>query len=211
MLSEPSFLLSGVLIGLSVAVPVGPIGLLCIQRTLNKGRTSGLVSGLGAASADAVYGTVAAFGLTAVSSLLISEKDWIQLAGGVILLYLGLRTGFFPKDEEGPATAKEKGRGGVYTSTLALTLTNPVTIVFFTAVFAGLGVAGTGGSYPSSGLLVLGVFTGSALWWLILSTVVHALRGRFNRSRLRWLDRVSGGIILAFGLIAIAGSLQVVL
>jgi threonine/homoserine/homoserine lactone efflux protein len=210
-LSEPSFLLSGVLIGLSVAVPVGPIGLLCIQRTLNKGRTSGLVSGLGAASADAVYGTVAAFGLTAVSSLLISEKDWIQLAGGVILLYLGLRTGFFPRVEERPATAKEKGLGEDYTSTLVLTLTNPVTIVFFTAVFAGLGVAGTGGSYPYSGQLVLGVFTGSALWWLILSTAVHSLRGRFNRSRLRWLDRVSGGIILAFGLVAVAGSLQVFL
>ncbi|MGA2200160.1 MAG: LysE family transporter, partial [Nitrososphaerales archaeon] len=91
-MSELSILLGGIVIGLSVAAPVGPIGILCIQRTLNKGRTSGLVSGLGAASADAMYGTVAAFGLTAISSLLISEKDLIQLAGGIILLYLGLRT-----------------------------------------------------------------------------------------------------------------------
>jgi threonine/homoserine/homoserine lactone efflux protein len=209
-LSELSILLGGIVIGLSVAAPVGPIGILCIQRTLNKGRTSGLVSGLGAASADAMYGTVAAFGLTAISSLLISEKDLIQLAGGIILLYLGLRTGFLPKVEQLTATVGEQGRGGDYTSTLLLTLANPVTIIFFTAVFAGLGIAGTGGNYLYSGLLVLGVFTGSALWWLVLSSAVDALRGRFNRSRLRWLDRVSGGIILVFGIVAIAGPLGVV-
>ncbi len=209
-MSELSALLGGIVIGLSVAAPVGPIGILCIQRTLNKGRTSGLVSGLGAASADAMYGAVSAFGLTAVSSLLISEKNPIQLAGGVVLLYLGLRTGFLTKAEERTATVKEGGSGGYYTSTLLLTLANPVTIIFFTAVFAGLGIAGTGGNYLYSGLLVLGVFSGSALWWLFLTSAVDALRGRLNRGRLRWLDRVSGCMILVFGLVAIAGPLGVV-
>jgi threonine/homoserine/homoserine lactone efflux protein len=207
-MSGPSFLLTGAVIGFSVAAPVGPIGILCIQRSLSTGRASGIVSGLGAASADAFYGSLAAFGLTAVSVLLVSEKYWIQLLGGLFLLYLGIRTGFLSRAEQQMPAAEGGGWFRDYSSTMVLTLTNPLTILFFTAVFAGLGVAGTGGDLLSAGALVLGVFAGSALWWVILASAVDALRGRFNPARLRWLNRFSGGLILVFGLVALAAALE---
>jgi threonine/homoserine/homoserine lactone efflux protein len=205
--ADIGFAFKGIVIGFSIAAPVGPIGVLCIQRTLTKGRMSGLVSGLGAASADAVYGCIAAFGLTFISTLLISQRDLIQFVGGLFLLYLGLRNLFFPKVAEKAAEARERGRIGDYFSTLALTLTNPVTILFFVAVFAGLGVAGAPGDYASAGLLVAGVFFGSSAWWLILSSIVDVFRERLTSGSLRWLNRVSGAIILVFGLVALAATL----
>jgi threonine/homoserine/homoserine lactone efflux protein len=162
------FLLKGLFIGFSIAAPVGPIGLLCIRRTLANGRTSGLVSGLGAATADAIYGCIAGFGLTFISTLLISQQVWFRVIGGFFLCYLGLKT-FFSRPAEQKASAKGNGLISAYASTFFLTLTNPMTILSFAAIFAGLGVASAGGNYVSAGVLVLGVFSGSALWWLLLS------------------------------------------
>lgn len=188
--------------GFSIAAPVGPIGVLCIRRTLAEGRASGLVSGLGAATADAIYGCIAGFGLTFISSIFISQQVWLRLVGGVFLCCLGLKT-FLARPVEQAASAEGNGLVGAYTSTFFLTLTNPMTILSFAAIFAGLGVASASGNYLSAGVLVLGVFVGSALWWLILSGGVSLFRARFSPQQLRWVNRVSGIIIMVFGLLAL--------
>jgi threonine/homoserine/homoserine lactone efflux protein len=200
-----TYWLRGLLIGLSIAAPVGPIGVLCIRRTLSSGRLVGFVSGLGAASADATYGAVAAFGLTAISSLLIGARPWIHLLGGVFLCYLGART-FLSAPAERAARTDGRGLPGAYASTLGLTLTNPATILSFAAIFAGLGIA-QGSGYGPAAWLVLGVFIGSASWWLLLSNAIGLLRARIGPRQLRWVNRVSGVILLAFGLVALATGL----
>ena len=197
-----SFLLRGLVIGFSIAAPVGPIGVLCIRRTLAEGRVSGLVSGLGAATADAIYGCIAGFGLTFISSILVSQQVWPRLIGGVFLCYLGLKT-FVARPAEEAASAEGRGLIGAYVSTFFLTLTNPMTILSFAVIFAGLGLGSASGNYISAGLLILGVFIGSGLWWLMLSGGVGLFRTRFNLQGLRWVNRISGIIITGFGLIAL--------
>src|SRR3712207_2953311 len=130
--------LEGIIIGLAIAAPVGPIGVLCIRRTLADGRTSGFVSGLGAATADAVYGAIAAFGLTLITDFLLGGASWLRLVGGAFLLYLGIKT-FLARPAERAAEVRGGGLPGAYASTLFLTLTNPTTILSFVAIFAGLG------------------------------------------------------------------------
>jgi len=195
--------LQGLLIGFSIAAPVGPIGVLCIRRTLAHGRWSGLASGLGAATADALYGCVAGFGLTLISHLLIQQQSWFRFGGGVFLLYLGART-FLSRPAGTSSRASRSDLAGDYLSTFFLTLTNPLTVLAFAAIFAGLGLGGTGGGYGSAALMVLGVFVGSALWWLILSSGVSWLRDRFSLRGLRWVNRISGLVILGFGAAALA-------
>ena len=198
------FFLRGLIIGFSIAAPVGPIGVLCIRRTLTEGRASGFLSGLGAATADAFYGCVAGFGLTFISGVLIHQQGGFRLVGGAFLCYLGLKT-FLAKPAGQSASASGTGLLGAYVSTFFLTLTNPVTILAFAAIFAGLGMASGGGNYVSAGILVLGVFLGSALWWFILSSGVGLFRKRFDLQGLRWVNRASGIIILGFGLISLIG------
>jgi len=197
-----SFFLRGLIIGFSIAAPVGPIGVLCIRRTLAEGRAFGLFSGLGAATADAIYGFIAGFGLTFVSNFLIRQQVWLRIIGGGFLCFLGIRT-FLSKPAEHAASARGNGLVGSYVSTFFLTITNPMTILSFAAIFAGLGVGGASGSYVSAAVLVLGVFIGSALWWFILSSGVSVFRTRFNPHRLWWVNRISGIIITGFGLIAL--------
>jgi threonine/homoserine/homoserine lactone efflux protein len=193
-------LLRGLVIGFSIAAPVGPIGVLCIRRTLADGRVFGLLSGLGAATADAIYGCIAGFGLTLVSDFLVDRQVWLRLVGGAFLLYLGVKT-FLSKVAEGAASATGTGLAGAYASTLLLTLTNPMTILSFVGVFAGLGLAES--DAVGAGLTVLGVFLGSALWWLTLSGVVGLLRERVGRGLLRWVNRISGAVIAGFGVFAL--------
>ena len=195
-------LLSGVIIGFSIAAPVGPIGVLCIRRTLADGRLQGLISGLGAATADAVYGCIAAFGLAFISDLLVQQQLWLRVVGGFFLCFLGIRT-ILARPSEKPSNGKKMGLASAYGSTFLLTLTNPVTILSFAAVFASLGLGSIAGDYGSAALLVLSVFTGSASWWLILSGSVSLLRTKVTPRVLLWINRVSGAIILAFGIIAI--------
>lgn len=199
------YLLRGIAIGLAIAAPVGPIGVLCIRRTLADGHAVGLVTGLGAATADLTYGAIAGFGLTFVSSLLVAEQLWIRLVGGIALCYLGART--LISRPSLAATASASGRGDLrtaYASTLALTLANPATILSFAAVFAGLGIAGPHNDYRMAGALVAGVGLGSALWWVILSGGVSLVRARLNTPALEWVNRVSGVVLLGFGLGALA-------
>jgi threonine/homoserine/homoserine lactone efflux protein len=194
--------LRGLIIGFSIAAPVGPIGILCIRRTLSEGRASGFLSGLGAATADALYGAVAGFGLTIISGFLVDQRYWIQLIGGVFLLALGVKT-LRSVPAERAAAASGAGLAASYASTLLLTLTNPMTILSFAGIFAGLGVADTGGDLAAAALLVLGVFIGSGAWWLLLSGGVGLMREKLPAGALRWANRLSGTILLAFGAVAV--------
>jgi threonine/homoserine/homoserine lactone efflux protein len=196
-----SFFLKGLLLGFSIAAPVGPIGLLCIQRTVAHGRASGLVTGLGAATADGMYGAVAAFGLTAISGFLVGQQFWFRLIGGMFLLYLGVKT-FLSKPAEKAAASPHKGLFSDYASTVFLTITNPMTILSFTAVFAGLGLAGSGKGQTSPAALLAGVILGSALWWLLLSTGISFIRSWFNSKALRIVNGVSGVILIGFAIFA---------
>lgn len=188
----------GLVLGLSIAAPVGPIGVLCIRRTLASGRIAGFMSGLGAATADGIYGGIAALGLAAITRTLVDYNDWLHLFGGLFLLYLGWRT-MISRPAREAAVVRSSSLLTAYTSTLVLTLTNPLTILSFTAIFAGVGVAS-----DSAGWLVAGVFCGSALWWLTLSGGVGLLRERAQRV-LPWINRISGAIICGFGIITLIG------
>ena len=200
-----SFLIRGCIMGFAIAAPVGPIGVLCIRRSLAEGRQIGLATGLGAATADATYGCVAAFGVTAISNFLVGQKIWLGLIGGLFLCYLGIRT-FTSKPAEESSQTKSGGLAPTYFSTLFLTLTNPMTIMSFAAVFASLGLAATP-NYFSASTMVVGVFSGSAVWWLILSNGVALLRSRVTRKWMQTINRVSGCILLAFGLWSVSGFL----
>jgi threonine/homoserine/homoserine lactone efflux protein len=200
----------GVVIGLSVAAPVGPMAILCMRRTMAYGRLAGFVSGLGVATADACYSAVAAFGLTSVSDALVDQATWIRFLGGLFLLYLGSKTVRSRPPERAAADTSRGPVGGLldYGSTLGLTLTNPTTILSFVAIFAGFGVAGGEREITSAAALVIGVFAGSALWWLILTGGTGLLRGWLTVSRLTWINRVSGGVIGAFGALAVASAFR---
>jgi threonine/homoserine/homoserine lactone efflux protein len=204
---EFSPLLKGIILGFSIAAPVGPIGVLCIRRTIAKGRLSGFVSGLGAATADGLYGCVAAFGLTFISSFLVSQQFWLRLIGGGFLLYLGVNT-FITLPAEKAAEVKSNGIFNDYLTTFFLTITNPMTILSFAAIFAGLGLAAASSNYDTAGNLVAGVIIGSALWWLCLSGIVGLFRHKFNTTGLIWINRISGSIIILFGIWTLVGLLQ---
>ena len=203
---EASFFVRGLLIGLSIAATVGPMSVLCMQRTVYKGQLYGLVSGLGIATADAVYGSIAGFGIALIANFLVSQQLWIRLIGGVFLLYLGIKT-LLTRPAERTASASANGFVGAYVSTFLLTLTNPLTILSFAAIFAGIGVGGASKSYVSATIVVAGVFTGSALWWCILTGGISLLRGKFTARWLLWINRSSGVIIALFGIAALVSLL----
>jgi threonine/homoserine/homoserine lactone efflux protein len=198
------FFLKGIAIGFAMAVPVGPIGILCIRKTLTEGRLQGLMIGLGAATADLFYGSVAAFGLTFISDTLINQKIWIRLVGGALLLFLGIKIfRSLPTDPK-----YNNYNGGIlrsYLTTVFLTLTNPLTIFAFIAVFAALGIS-NGLSYLSASILVAGVFIGSCLWFLILSSGTIFFKDRLDLVGLRWVNRIAGILVIISGVLVI-GSL----
>ena len=192
---EPT--LQGAIIGFSIAAPVGPVGLLCIRRSLHDGRLAGFVSGLGAATADTLYGLVAAFSISALTDFLVGHRTALQLFGGLFLLYLGLTTLRAPA----PAPAADRPAPNLlaaYFSTLVITATSPVTILAFVGIFAGLGVA-VADSF-SALRLVAGVFLGSVVWWLILSTGASFFGRRLQSGGLRLLNIIAGSFLLAFAL-----------
>ncbi|HET9921646.1 MAG TPA: LysE family transporter [Ktedonobacteraceae bacterium] len=199
-----SFLIRGLIFGLSIAAVVGPMSVLCMQRTVNRGLLYGLVSGMGIATADGIYGSIAGFGLTVIISLLFSLQLWIHLLGGLFLIYLGVRT-MLTKPAERAAAAKANASNllGAYVSTLLLTLTNPLTILSFAVIFAGIGVGATQNSALSATLVVLGVFLGSALWWCFLTGSISLFRKRFTPTWLLWINRISGSVIAIFGVLAL--------
>jgi threonine/homoserine/homoserine lactone efflux protein len=197
-------LIQGFLIGFAIAAPVGPIGVLCIRRTLADGRLTGFLSGLGAASADMCYGAVAAFGITALRDFLTSQQFWLRLIGGIFLIFLGVRAFLAQPADKASTVQGKRGLFGAYISTLGLTLTNPATIISFTFIFAGLRLGQTGAGYLGAGLLVAGVFLGSAAWWLALSGMVGFFRERFTPAWMRSVNRIAGLMLCSFGVAALA-------
>jgi threonine/homoserine/homoserine lactone efflux protein len=195
---DAAYLAKGVVIGFSIAAPVGPIGVLCIRRTLAQGKLVGLVSGLGAATADAIYGLIAAFGLTTVSNFLVGQQYWLQLIGGLFLCYLGIKT-LKAKSTYTSAHTQRKSVLSAYLSILFLTLTNPMTILSFIAIFSGLGLSISQSNGGSAFVLVLGVFGGSTLWWILLSSFVGLFQHKMTGTSLTIINYISGGIILLFG------------
>lgn len=188
--------LKGLAFGFVLAATVGPMWVLCLRRTLAHGAAVGFASGMGIAVADGLYGAVAAFGLTAVSGLLLAHSFWIGLAGAAFLLYLGVKT-LTAKPGELDIQRNRTGVPGAFVSTLGLTLTNPPTVLAFAAIFAGLGLVSTA-NYAAAALIVLAVFLGSAFWWLILAAGAGRLRSRIRPAHLRAVNVVSGVAILAF-------------
>jgi threonine/homoserine/homoserine lactone efflux protein len=201
------FFLKGLLLGFVIAAPVGPIGILCIRRSLADGQSAGLATGLGAATADAVYGCVAGFGLAAISNFLVGQRFWLGLIGGLFLCYLGART-FFTKSTESASAGDRKGLIGAYLSTFLLTITNPMTILSFVAAFAAIGL-GTSSDYRLATSLVAGVFLGSALWWLLLSGGSALLRRYVGPALMVNLNRVSGILIFGLGVYALTTVLRI--
>ena len=201
-----ALLLKGLLVGIIIAVPAGPVGVLCIRRTIFHGQLAGFVSGLGAATADAVFGIIAAFGLTVISDLLLDYRDWLRVGGGAFLLYIGI-TAFAADPLAGTQTQRDpEDLFSDYFSTFALTITNPITILAFLAIFAGIGFAGAEATLGRAAILVLGVWLGSLVWWALLSVGAGMVRLSFDRRHLVWINRGSGGILVVCG-VALLGSL----
>ncbi len=197
-------LLKGIAVGIVIALPVGPVGVLCVRRTLFEGPTYGFVSGLGAATADTTFGIITGFGITIVRDFMLRYQDWFAAAGGLFLVYIGVKALVTARDVE-PEPLGGESYLAAYASTFVLTITNPMTILAFAGIFAKVGVSREAG-FLDVGVLVTGVFLGSLLWWLGLSFGLAGLRRIAGTVRLVWLNRISG-VILAlsgFGLLAAA-------
>jgi threonine/homoserine/homoserine lactone efflux protein len=205
---DPAFAFRGYVLGFTIAAAVGPISLLVIRRTLAEGRLVGLVSGLGVATADATYGAIAAFGLGALTDLLVSARQVLGLVGGVFLLWLAWKTVHAEPTEAAPVSRRRGGLAGAYLSILGLTLTNPMTILSFGALFASLGV--TSGATGDAGLVVAGVLLGSTTWWIVLTTAVGAARSRVTPAGVHRINLGSGLVVGAFAIVAIASAVPIV-
>ncbi len=191
-------LIEGVLIGIVVAVPVGPLGLLCINRALATGALCGLFSGLGVATADALAAGLAALGISLVSGFLTDHQVLLRLVGGIFLCYLGVKI-YQTKPTQQTPTGDVNGLLGAYVTTFLLTFSNPVTILSFIAIYAGWQVESLSGHYLAAAVLTLGVFLGSTLWWVALFVSLTAFRDKFSLRALGWVHRVSGALITGFG------------
>lgn len=192
--------LKGVAVGVVIAIPVGPVGILCMRRALFEGRIAGLVSGFGAASADALFGVVAAFGFTAVSAWLFDYREWLRLAAAAFLLYLGATAVRAPLPVGPPPPRRRETLLTDFASAFALTISNPVTILIFIAVFAGIGLAGADLTILRALILVAGVWFGSLSWWLLLSFGAGTFSRLVEPHHLRWINRGSGGVLLMCGI-----------
>jgi len=199
-------LLRGLIAGFAIAAPVGPVNVLCISRTLTKGRAAGLISGLGAALADAFYGSIAGFSITLVIQFLIREQFWIRLVGGILLLLIGVIYYFKPPRKLSEHKNEESGHSD-FVSTLLLTLTNPTTVLSFMAVLAGLGMSHARASWLTL-MLVMGMFFGSLLWWVLLVNTVNRFRDRFDDRAMLWMNRIAGVAIGGFGILSFLLSLR---
>ncbi|GGH22466.1 LysE family translocator [Paenibacillus segetis] len=196
---EPYIILKGLILGFSIAAPIGPIGVMCIRTTLSSGRHIGIAAGFGAATADACYGLIAGLGLTALSSFLLHYGDLIHFCGGIFLCYLGLLT--FLREPAHVIETSEHAILGSFASTFLLTLTNPVTIISFAGIFAATGLTASNGNGIQIIGLVSGVFIGSAVWWILLSIGVSLFRSVILTSAsLRLVNRLSAVILFGFGM-----------
>jgi threonine/homoserine/homoserine lactone efflux protein len=194
-----AFFLKGIVVGVVIAVPVGPVGVMCVRRTILQGMLAGFVSGLGAATADAVFGVIAGFGLTAVSDWLIDYQQWLRVVGGCYLLYIGGSAFAAEPPRELDSEGDPESLLRDFFSTFVLTVTNPITVLAFLGIFAAIGLGGTQATFGRAAILVLGVWIGSLLWWLMLSFGMGRVRHSIEPRHLAWISRVSGAILFLSG------------
>jgi len=198
-MNDLELLSKGVMAGLAISAPVGPVNVLCISRTLSKGRMAGLMSGLGAATADTVYGAIAGFSFSFIIQFLIREEFWIRLCGGTLLIAIGILY-YFKKPR---SLAEDNSAHPEFTAAFLLNLTNPTTILSFLAVLAALGMGRHRGRWLTL-LLIAGIFAGAMLWWIVLATTTSHFRERFDDNALRWMNRIAGLAIGGFGIVTLA-------
>jgi threonine/homoserine/homoserine lactone efflux protein len=194
--------IKGIVAGFIIAAPVGPVGILCVQRTLSKGMPMGLAAGFGGAIADTIFGAVAAFGLAFVADFLLRHESAMRLAGGALLLALGAH-GLLKRVTVAAAPPSVGGAAGDGVSAFLLTITNPITLLSFSPVFLAVGAVVAPDDRPAAWTLILGVFAGSCLWWLMLCTLAELFRRRLNTARMAIIHRVSAGMILFFGVLVL--------
>jgi len=200
---EIDFLIKGIIVGFLASIPLGPVGVLCIQRTINKGRTSGLFSGMGAATVDAFFALVAALGLTFIINFIEEQQFYIQMIGGGVLIFLGTR--IFNTNPIQQIRRHRKKKNKLiedFISVFFLTLSNPLAVFLFVAAFAGIGVVTSKDSSVKSSLIIAGVFIGATIWWASLTFFVDLFRKKFRLKQLWWINKIAGVIIIIFGIAA---------
>lgn len=200
------FFLKGLLVGIIVSAPMGPIGVLCIQKTVNKGPVLGFLSGLGAATADTFYAILAAFGVTFITNFLTKNQVLFQIVGVLVLLFLGLKMIFnnpIKQYRYNRASSKKTSAVKDYISVFFLTISNPLTIIFFGAAFTMLGLLSNDGTQRNNLFLVAGIFAGASLWWFVLTYVVNIFRKKFRLRNIFMLNRISGIIIILLSVSAV--------
>ena len=195
-----TYFYKGLLVGFVVAAPVGPVAIMCIHRTICQGKVAGYLSGLGAALADTFFGAIAAFGFSFIAAPLIDHNNWLRFGGGVALCLIGLRS-IVTRKLPPPATRDRKSLIGDFVSAFLVTLTNPITVIFFAAIYAAIDIPGMADNKQLGLALTLGVFGGAAVWWFLLTTVAGVFHGRLAERGILWINRISGGVILAFGVL----------
>ncbi|WP_066633495.1 LysE family translocator [Labilibacter marinus] len=191
------YYIDGIIIGFSASVPLGPIGVLCIQRTLNKGRLSGFISGMGAAVSDMIYAIIAGFSLSFIISFIEKQLLYIQIFGAVLLIVLGIN--IFLSNPAVQLRKQRKGKGSLlqdFFSTFLITISNPLAIFLFLAFFASFGAVKPGDDSSNHFVLIAGVLTGASLWWFILSSLINLFRSKINLRRLWWLNKITGAAIV---------------
>ncbi|MDA3780086.1 MAG: LysE family transporter [Bacteroidales bacterium] len=199
---ELVFLFKGLVVGFVASIPLGPVGVLSIQRTINKGLSSGVISGMGAAFVDTIYAIIAILGISYIINFIEQQQLYIELIGGSVLIFLGFR--IFRTNPIKQLRRHRKNKSSYiedFFSIVFLTLSNPLAVFLFIAAFAGLGMAGTNEDQTSSILIIIGVFFGAVLWWLVLSSLVELFRAKFRLKQLWWINKIAGLAILAFGII----------
>lgn len=197
----------GVILGFSASVPLGPIGLICIQKTLNRGRWAGIISGSGAAASDTFFAIIAAFGISIISDFIEQQQFTLRIIGSVILVLLGLKIFITnPAIQIRKQNKKKNNLLGDFISIFFLTLSNPVTLFVFGAVFASSGVIKNQNTFLDLLYIVIGVFAGAMFWWLVLTNIVNLFRKKFNLKRLWWINKITGAFIVAFGIFVFIAS-----
>jgi threonine/homoserine/homoserine lactone efflux protein len=198
------FLFKGLFLGLLVSVPLGPVGVMCIQRTINRGLKSGFVSGMGAAAADTFYALIAGVGFGFIVSFINREKYWIQLIGAIVIIAISIKTFYTnPAVELRNQRNKKTKPMEEFLSVFFITLSNPVPFFVFLASFAGFNMMDENTSYLSAILLIGGVFTGALAWWYILSLGISKFRSKIRLKNIWWLNKIMGVIIFICGLIVL--------
>ena len=200
---EIVFFFKGLLVGILIAAPVGPVGTLCVQRTFTEGRLNGFISGMGATTADVIFGFIAAFGLTVISNFLIEQQEWLRLVGGLFVSFLGIKILFLnPKNRH---IDRPSGRSFLksFLSAFVMTITNPITILTLALMFAGLGLVVQNAQFGAASLMVFGVFIGSSIIWLALWGLTVTFREKFSLSKMAVVNKVAGMIIIIFGMLSL--------